>query len=123
MDALYTFDQLILPQRRQTMFPFWLILGVVTILGGIFNRQILERLGSKPNSEVFQDPNRKRSSKTIEQLGRWLVVTLGMSFLVLGLGETVPANISSGILFALLGAAGLMVLVMIGITVANWKTR
>lgn len=105
------------------MLPFWLILGIVIILMGIFNAQVLKWMGSRPNSEIFTNPGRKQSSRIVEQMGRWLMLTLGLSFLVLGLGETLPANISSGMLFVLLGAIGLMLLTMIGITVSNWKAR
>jgi hypothetical protein len=105
------------------MFPFWLILGMVTILMGIFNRQMLRLLGFKPMSEVIATPNLKRSSRIIEQIGRWLVMTLGVSFLVLGLGEVLPNDMSHKISFALLGLSGLMILAIIGITIANWKSR
>ena len=105
------------------MFPFWFILGIVIILMGILNRQIMERLGLKPDSEVFIIPSLKHSARRIEQLGQWLVITLGVSFLILGLGKALPADISQKILFGLLGLAGLMFLAMIGITVANWKAR
>ena len=105
------------------MFPFWLILGMVTILMGIFNRQILRLLGLKPMSEVIATPNLKQSSRTIEQIGRWLVITLGVSFLVLGLGEALPNDMSNKISFSLLGLSGLMILAIIGITIANWKTK
>lgn len=105
------------------MFPFWFILGFFMILAGIFNRQILKWLGSKPNSEIFTNPSRKQSSKIVEQIGGWLLFTLGLSFMVLGLGKTLPVDISSGMLFALLGITGLMLVAMIGITVSNWKAK
>ena len=105
------------------MFPFWLIMGSVIILVGIFNRQISQSLGFKPMSEVLTIPNLKHSSRIVEQIGRWLVITLGLSFLVLGLGGALPNDISHKISFSLLGLSGLMLLVMIGITVANWKAR
>ena len=105
------------------MFPFWLIFGAVTILMGIFNGQILRFLGFKPMSEVIATPNLKRSSRMIEQIGRWLVITLGVSFLVLGLGEALPNDISNKISFSLLGLSGLMLLAIIGITIANWKAK
>jgi len=105
------------------MFPFWLIFGTVTILMGIFNSQILRFLGFKPMSEVIATPNLKRSSRMIEQIGRWLVITLGASFLVLGLGEALPNDISNKISFSLLGLSGLMLLAIIGITIANWKAK
>ena len=105
------------------MFPFWLILGIVTILVGIFNRQMLRLLGFKPMSEVFTTPNLKHSSRIIEQLGRWLVITLGVGFLVQGLGRALPDDTTYKISFSLLGLSGLMLLAIIGITIANWKAR
>jgi hypothetical protein len=80
-------------------------------------------LGFKPMSEVIATPNLKRSSRMIEQIGRWLVITLGVSFLVLGLGEALPNDISNKISFSLLGLSGLMLLAIIGITIANWKAK
>jgi len=59
----------------------------------------------------------------IEQIGRWLVITLGISFLVEGLGGTLPNDISYKVSFPLLGLSGLMLLAMIGITIANWKAK
>ena len=105
------------------MFPFWLIFGIVIILMGIFNRQMLRLFGSKPMSEVFTTPNLKHSSRIIEQIGRWLVITLGVSFLVQGLGGTLPNDISYKISFSLFGLSGLMLLAIIGITIANWKAK
>ena len=105
------------------MFPIWLFLGMVVILMGIFSKQLLRLLGFKPMSEVVVTPNLKHSSKTIEQIGRWLVITLGVSFLVLGLGGALPNNISYRISFSLLGLSGLMLLAIIGITIANWKAK
>ena len=108
---------------RFTMFTFWLILGTFTILAGIFNRQVLQFLGSKPLNEVITTPNLQHSSKTVEKIGQWLVITLGISFVVLGLGEVLPNNISHNISFSLLGLSGLMLLTMIGITIANWRAK
>jgi len=105
------------------MFPFWLILGIIIILLGIFNRQMLQLLGFKPMSEIFTIPDLKHSSRIIEKIGRWLVVTLGVSFLVYGLDGALPNDISYKISFSLLGLSGLMILAIIGITIANWKAR
>jgi hypothetical protein len=105
------------------MFPFWLIIGIVLILSGIFNRQMLRLLGFKPMSEVFTTPNLKHSSRITEKIGRWLVITLGVSFLVQGLGGALPNDISYKISFSLLGLSGLMILAVIGITIANWKAK
>ena len=105
------------------MFPFWLVLGLVMILLGIFNKQILRWLGLKPISEILTIPNLKHSSRIVEQLGRWLVITLGASFLVQGLGRALPGDILYKISYVLLGLAGLLLLGGIGITIANWKAR
>jgi hypothetical protein len=106
-----------------SMLPFWLIFGIVTILMGIFNRQMLRLLGFKPISEVLTTPNLKYSSRITEQIGRWLVIILGISFLIPGLGGALPYDISHKISFSLLGLSGLMLLAIIGITIANWKAR
>ena len=84
---------------------------------------MLRFLGFKPMSEVLTSPNLKHSSRIIEKIGRWLVITLGVSFLVLGLGGALPNNISYRISFSLLGLSGLMLLAIIGITIANWKAK
>jgi hypothetical protein len=98
-------------------------MGSVIIMTGIFNRQLLQLLGLKFMSGVFTIPNLKHSSRIIEQIGRWVVITLGVGFLVLGLGGVLPNDISHKISFSLLGLSGLMLMAMIGITVANWKAR
>ena len=105
------------------MFPFWLIVGSIAILMGIFNKQMLRLLGLKPLSEVFTTPNLKHSSRTIEQIGRWLVITLGLSFFVQGLGKALPDGLGYGISSVLLGLSGLLLLAMFGIALANWKAK
>ena len=115
--------QSIRAKGNNTMFPFWLIFGIITIMVGIFDKQTLQLLGFKPMSEVLTTPNLKQSSRMIEQIGRWLVITLGASFLVQGLGGMLPNDISHKISFSLFGLAGLMILAIIGITIANWKAK
>ena len=105
------------------MFPFWLILGIVTILMGIFNRQLLQLLGYKLMSEVFTAANLKHSSRIIEQLSRWLLIILGIGFLVQGLGGTLSKDIVYKISFSLFGLSALILLAIIGITIANWKAK
>ncbi len=72
------------------MYIIWLILGIVLILMGIFNRQMTRLLGFKPMSEVFTTPNFKSSSKITEQIGRWITIILGGSFFVFGLDGANP---------------------------------
>ena len=74
-------------------------------------------------SEVFTTPNLKHSSRLIEQIGRWLVITIGLTFFVQGLGETLPENIGSRISAVLLGLSGVLLLGMFGIAIANWRAR
>ena len=93
------------------------------ILMGIFNTQILRLLSFKPMSEIFTSPNLKYSSQIIEKIGRWFVITIGMSFFVQGLGGTLPNDIGYKVSFLLLGLSGLMLLAVIGITIANWKAK
>ena len=80
-------------------------------------------IGYKPMSEVFTVANLKRSSRIIEQLSRWLVIILGIGFLVQGLGGTLSRDIVSKISFSLFGLSALMLLAIIGITIANWKAK
>ncbi|MEN4013111.1 MAG: hypothetical protein ROW48_13830 [Bellilinea sp.] len=104
------------------MFPLWLILGTFLILAAIFNRQMLRFLGLKPMSEVIIT-KLKSSSRTIEQIERWLLISLGVNFLVLGLDGALPDNISHTISFLLLGLSGLLLVAIVGITIANWKAK
>ena len=105
------------------MYIFWLVTGTVTILLAIFNKQVLRLLGLKPTSEVITTPNLKRSSKLSEGIGRWLLVILGVFFILQGLDSIMVGKVSDMILLSLLVVAGLMFLAMVGITLANWKAR
>lgn len=105
------------------MFPFWIIVGTIVILLGIFNKQTLRLLHLQPMSEVFTTPNLKHSSRIIEQLGRWLVISLGLSFLIQGLGKALPSGVSYKISFVLIGFSGLLLLAMFGIAILNWKAK
>jgi hypothetical protein len=108
---------------NDTMYPFWLIIGIIIVLAGIFNRQLLQLMGFKPMSEVITTPNLKHSSRMSEKLGQWVVITLGANFLVQGLGNTLPDEISYKISLTLLGLSGIMLLAILAITIANWKAR
>jgi hypothetical protein len=110
-------------ERQGSMFPFWLILGSIITLLGIFIRQVLRWLGLKPPSEVFTTPSLKRSSKMIEQTGRWLTIILGLSFFVQGLGEALPGDAGSLLTSVLLGLAGFLLLAMFGIALVNWRVK
>lgn len=105
------------------MHPFWLIIGSVVILMGIFNKPLLYLLGLKPLSEVFTTPNLKHSSRTIERIGRWLVIVLGASFIVQGAGARLPESIGNPLSLALVGLSVLLLLAMFGVAIVNWKAK
>jgi hypothetical protein len=105
------------------MFPFWIIVGTIVILMGIFNKQMLRLLHLQLMSEVFTTPNLKHSSRLIEQLARWLVINLGISFLVQGLGTVLPNHVGYIISSVTVGLSGLLLLAMFGIAIANWKAK
>ena len=105
------------------MFPIWLIIGSLAIVLGIFNKKVLRFLGLRPMSEVFTTPSLKQSSRVIEQIGRWLVIALGVSFLVQGLGTALPDELGNWISSVLLGLSTLLLLAMFGIAIANWRGR
>jgi hypothetical protein len=105
------------------MFVIWIIVGSIAILSGIFNKQVLRLLHLQPMSEVFTTPNLKNSSRIIEQIGRVLVITLGISFLIQGLGTVLPGQASHLISFIMLGLSGFLLFTMFGIAVVNWKAK
>lgn len=105
------------------MHPFWLITGSLVILMGTFNKSLLHLLGLKPLSEVFTTPTLKRSSRTIEQMARWLVIVIGASFLLQGLGEALPGDLAGGISLVLLVLSCLLLIAMFAIAITAWKAR
>ena len=105
------------------MFSIWLSLGLLLILAGIFHRKILSFLGIKPLSAVFANPGRAQSTRLIEKIGQWLVITLGLNFLVQGLNGVLPDHLSTLFSFVLFGFVSLMILGIIGITIAHWKMK
>jgi hypothetical protein len=105
------------------MFPIWLFLGGVLLVMGLFNKQMLRWMGLKPMSEVFTTPSLRSSSRQVEQIGKWLVVALGMAFLVHGLGSTLPGRVASAVSSLFVDASALLLVAMFVIAIANWKTR
>ena len=102
------------------MFAFWLILGGIMILAGIFNKQLLHAFSLKPLSEVFTTPRLKHSSRWIEQAGQWFVIVLGIGFLVQGLGAALPDEVAHTLSLVLLGVSALLLLAIFGIAMVNW---
>lgn len=106
----------------QTIKFFPAILGSLIILLALFNKQLLRFIRLKPLSEVFTVPRFQHSAKITETLGRWVVAMIGIGFLIQGIG---PTFLSSGATYTIswivLGLAGLILLSMLGVVLANWK--
>jgi len=103
------------------VFPFWLFLGIVLLVMGLFNKQMLRWIGLKPMSEVFTTPRLKTSSRRVERIGRWLVIVLGIGFLVHGLGTALPGQVASVISSLSTGVSALLLVAMFVVAIANWK--
>ena len=112
-----------MPNNQPIMILFSII-GFLFILLALFNKQLLRRLGIKPMSEVFTNPNFQRSAKITEKLGRLFLAVFGAGFLVQGLGPQFLSH--AGIYTAsisILGLTGLIILVMLGVVLVNWKAK
>ena len=103
---------------------FPLLVGGVLILFALLNRPLLRLLKMKPMSEVFTNPRFQRSARISEELARLVLAVLGVSYLVQGLG---PLFLSSAVVqstaWVLLGLAGVVLLVGIGVNLLHWKAR
>jgi hypothetical protein len=101
-----------------------LIGGCLVILSALFSRQLQRLLGVKPRSELFTNPRFQHAEKILELLGRILMVIFGIGFLVQGPGSLyLPAGATYNISIALYGLAGLILLAVLGIYLATWKTK
>jgi hypothetical protein len=99
-------------------------MGGLTILLALLNRQLLRFIGLKPLSEVFTTPRFQRSAKITEKLGQLFLVVFGVGFLVQGVGPLfLPNEATLAVAIATAGLSGLIVLAMIGVVLANWKTK
>ena len=112
-----------MPNNQPTTILFSFI-GFLFILFAILNKQLLHRMGIKPMSELFTNPNFQRSAKITESLGRLLFIFLGAGFLVQGLGNQF---LSSEVIYigsiTILGLSGLLILAGVGVVLANWKAK
>ena len=103
---------------------FFSFIGFLFILLALLNKQLLRWMGIKPMSEVFTNPNFQRSAKLTEKLGRLFLAVFGVGFLVQGIGAqflSIEGIYTVSIIVA--GASGLILLVMFGVTLANWKAK
>ena len=106
--------------QASAIFP--IAIGSLAILLAVLNRQLLRCLGRKPSSEAFTTPKFKRSARITEILGRLFLMVMGTGFLIQGVGARfISGEVTYAISLVLLGLSGLIVLVMFGIVLANWK--
>ena len=100
------------------------IIGVYFILLTLFNKRLLRWIRIKPMSEVFTNPNFQRSAKITERIGQLVFILLGAGFLVQGLGNQFLSGEATYIAsIIILGLSGLLILVGVGVVLANWKAK
>ena len=103
---------------------FLSFIGFLFILLALLNQRLLRWMGFKPMNEVFTNPNFQRSAKITEKLGRLFLVVFGVGLLVQGIGpQFLSSEITYTVSIIVAGASGLIVLVMFGVTLANWKAK
>ncbi len=108
--------------QATVIFP--LFIGSLAILLALLDKQLLRLIGLKPLSEAFTTRRFQHSAKITEKLGRLFLLVFGAGFLIQGVGAQF---LSSGATYAvsiiLLGLAGLIILAMFGVVLANWKAK
>ena len=99
-------------------------IGVLFILLALLNKQLLRWIGLKPMSEVFTNPKFQRSARTTEKLVQLFWAVFGAGFLVQGIGaQFLSSELTYTVSLILAGAAGLIILGMLGVTLVNWKAK
>jgi hypothetical protein len=103
---------------------FLSFIGFLFILLALLNKQILRRIGIKPMSEVFTNPNFQRSAKITEKLGQLFLVVFGVGFLVQGIGSQFLSSAATyTVSITVAGLSGLIILAMFIVVLANWKAK
>lgn len=111
-------------QPDQTIVLFPLLIGVLAILFAVFNTRLLPFMRLRPMSETLTIPRLQRSAQINEQLGRMFLLLIGISFLIQAFGPLfMSADLTFMLAVAALVLAGLVALMMVGIALANWKTK
>ena len=111
----------IIPNNHSIMILYSFI-GFLTVLVALLNKQLLRWMGIKPMSEVFTNPKFQRSARITEKLVRLFLVVFGLSFLIQGIGtQFLSSEVTYIVSITMLGLSGLIILVMFGMVLANWK--
>lgn len=99
-------------------------IGFLFILLALLNKQLLGWIGIKPMSEVFTNPKFQRSARITEKLGRLFLVVFGAGYLVQGVGTLfLSSEVTYTVSIIVSGIAGLIILAMIIVVLANWKAK
>ena len=102
----------------------FLFVGVLSLLLALLNNQLLRWMGFKPMSELFTNPNFRRSARITEKLTRLFLLIFGIGYLFQGLAAPyLSSDVFYKISYAILGLSGLIVLAIIGVNLANWKAK
>lgn len=70
---------------------FFTVMGLFLILSGLFKPQIDRRLGFAERSRLFTNPHFRQSARKTALMGRILLVLLGISFILHGIGNSFAA--------------------------------
>jgi hypothetical protein len=106
----------------QSSSPFFVLLGVVMIGIGLLSPQLNRWVGLRERSSAFTEPRFQRSARTTENASRIIAILLGIGFLMQGVGgKFLASEITSAVSLLVLGLAGVGVLIMFGVIIANWR--
>ncbi|MCZ7666459.1 MAG: hypothetical protein M5U34_04140 [Chloroflexi bacterium] len=101
---------------------FFMLLGLFLAGAGLFMPQLNRRLGFGRRSQLITNPRLQRSARQIEVISRVVQILLGLGLVSHGLSLVSSAfTILNLISFLLLGLAVLGILIIIGITIYNWR--
>lgn len=105
-----------------TVNVFPAFMGCFFILLALLSQRLSRFLGYKPWAEMFTTPRFQRSALINGRLGRICLALLGVGFLFQGGGALfLPGGVSQAMSLAALALAGVVILAMLGVTLAHWK--
>lgn len=99
---------------------FFMLLGLFLAGAGLFMPQLNRRLGFGRRSQLITNPRLQCSARQIEVMSRVVQILLGLGLVSHGLALLSFANLNL-ISFLFLGLAILGILIIIGITIYNWR--
>lgn len=101
---------------------FWTIAGLITMSMGLFMPQVNRMMGWPTAESRFNVPKFKRTAQLNGRISRAVLLLLGLGMVVNGVGpRLLPHSLSMIIAYVLLGLAFLGILLMIIVTIGNWR--